>query len=955
MPPVYFLKIDGIQGGSHDPNQVDELELESVIWHESGTAPHEPATITFTARSSIASAPLFLACAEGRMLAAAVLTIRDPEDRREPIRKWRFSDVAISDYATAAGATGPIDQVTLSAEFVEALASPPLPALRLEVLRPDDLLNLEIATVNLRLEGEAGDQALVVDDPALPARLSILFPPQTIAETAYFRSSDVPEVEPAPGERPFDPPGSTGPPPRDGTARIANPSRLVFNVPAETRLPFTIEGLLDWSVLEPQVSPIAAIPPDPTDEQIAAASAIRPPEADETALELPYRLLISPNRTAEWQHRSRPFARRGRTELWHTQLATRAGQDPVQPSFASPVPLRAIWSPDYSPFDPPAPEALDPNLGLTAMAPNDRHQLVILTSAFHGYENEVELAPASSPFGDARFRLGRNIPFRLTLPFVPEPFEAELLMLSALGGWLRSRGHWTPPRQIVRDLPFRPDLRDIFRLALPARTERRGAEVPADRRVAAPLGRFVHAGEQLNLSEWVHIAAQGRDHYVRIVYEGALKPFGNRAALVKVTERKFIENGGMVAAYLVQQMFVVVREPERQFSPSDRGMPFKKVRLTTIVTPPIASPNYVVQGSRSFWVEVNTEPGNRDRFTFHGVGTDVTGQEVDFTVPMMFVSIAATGSTLSQALGKYNETKSAADLANRDLRVPGQQLAFAEPDSDPSKRNSQLVTESLNFIVDPASGGPRLLKGDVRIPQVQEILGTAAATTVRLYADFVAVGLDSASGVFAEIAKPDFTKFTEADPLGGMVASTVGVDFSADKAGGFATPNLGVSTLSRDLGPLAGDAADAVTDSFNPTSFFGTGLAMLFGSFDLAKLLPASTLGENAPKLRTNTNSIPDGKLIATELEWAPRVEDLSAGVVNFEKDHGGLTQLEVHGVIKRTVKLGGPPAPPEFSFTGTLNDFQVGVLGSIYVNFVEFSFAARSEQKPDVKVDARL
>ena len=45
----------------------------------------------------------------------------------------------------------------------------------------------------------------------------------------------------------------------------------------------------------------------------------------------------------------------------------------------------------------------------------------------------------------------------------------------------------------------------------------------------------------LDLSEWVHVAAQGRDHYVRIVYEGELRAFGHRAALVKVTERKFKE------------------------------------------------------------------------------------------------------------------------------------------------------------------------------------------------------------------------------------------------------------------------------------------------------------------------------------------------------------------------------------------------------------------------------
>ena len=102
---------------------------------------------------------------------------------------------------------------------------------------------------------------------------------------------------------------------------------------------------------------------------------------------------------------------------------------------------------------------------------------------------------------------------------------------------------------------------------------------------AQPLGIGIlqPAGPEtdLDLSEWVHVATQGRDHYVRIVYEGELLPFHNRAALVKVTERKFKEDGGrlIVAHICTSAYFIVVREPEKIFGSSDRGMPFKKVRL----------------------------------------------------------------------------------------------------------------------------------------------------------------------------------------------------------------------------------------------------------------------------------------------------------------------------------------------------------------------------------------
>src|SRR5215207_3878929 len=795
MAPVYFLKLDGIEGDSRHPEHLGELELESVAWGEFGVPPREPATVTFTAGSSKASAALFLACAEGRRIAAAVLTILDREDSRQPSRRWRFSDVAVSAYSAAGGRDGTLDRVVLRAKLVEALPPARRPALRLELLRPDDLLNLEITAVNLRLAGETDDQALVVDDPALPARLTVGFPPQTITETAYFRSSPVPAEDPPPDpiapkpppppdERDFDPPGSIGPA-RSSTGRIANPSRLGFDVSDGARLPFTIEGLLDWSALRLSVSPLAAIPPDAPDEQIAAAPAIRPPEADETALELPYRLLISPNRHVGWQHRSRPFTSRGRTELWHTRLAVATSHGAVEPTPAEPAPLRAIWSPDYSPFDPPPPDALDPHLGLTALSPNDRHQLVILTSAFHGYENEVELSLPGRLLPDAG-AAGRRIPFSLTFPYVPRPFAAEFLMLSPLGAWLRSRGEWEPPRQILRGLPFRPDLAGMFSLAAPRPLDSGVAAGLADPgRLRSQLGVFVRTGEQLDLSEWLHVAAQGRDHYVKVVYEGELKPYRNKAALVKVTERRFEESGGVVAAYQVQQMYVVVREPEKRFHADDRAMPYKKVNLTTIATPAIAFPQYVVAGSRSFWVDVNTEGGSRERFAFHGVGTDVTGARSDFTVPMMFVSIADTGDRLKQVIAAYNETTSATQLAARDVRIPGQRVAFAEPDDDPAKRNTELVTDSLNFVVDPQTGAPKLLRASVKIPQVQSLVGSDAATSIRLFEDFVAGGFDAATGVFAEIAEPAFGPLADQNSLPETVVSSLGVEFSSDKAGGF--------------------------------------------------------------------------------------------------------------------------------------------------------------------------
>ena len=101
------------------------------------------------------------------------------------------------------------------------------------------------------------------------------------------------------------------------------------------------------------------------------------------------------------------------------------------------APLRAIWSPDYNPQkfnadDPPKMGDAGTDLPvLTAMTPSDRHELVILTSAFHDFVNDD------------------------STDYVPVPIHAEQLILSPLGGWLKSRGNWKPPA------PWRPFIRFV--------------------------------------------------------------------------------------------------------------------------------------------------------------------------------------------------------------------------------------------------------------------------------------------------------------------------------------------------------------------------------------------------------------------------------------------------------------------------------------------------------------
>lgn len=870
-----------------------------------------------------------------------------------------------------------------------------------EVVRPDDLLNLRLRGVNLRLNSDDPNVPLLeIEHQERPAYLIVIFPPQTIAERAYFEAPIVvikqdpetgvpvdvdttpPNNQPPVNSPLLDAPGYVDSA-RPVVAMLGRPSRLVFEVPAGHTIPFTTEGVLDWSALNLSVNPIAAIGRDPSDEAIAAAPGIQPPQATETALELPYRLVISPTADVTWNHRPAAFTHRGRTEMWHTRMQHKTvdpnGEVHIEElSRANTASMRAIWSPDYNTTRGQDATAEDPDLQRTAMAPNDRHQIVILTSAFHGYlvKKKIDFGLAQiggfNAIGPAADNLAlgpiAQIPsailpkgsFEITVPHVPEPFEAQQVMLSPLGGWLKSRGQWEPPFAAPPPDPHPPGdiFDDIFDhigdiglpdLPQPPQPHARLFN-PAERinqNIFIP-GVIFHRDEQLDLSEWVHIATQGRDHYVRIVYEGELWPCRHRAALVKITERKFREVDNKVVAYMIQRMFIVVREPEKHFN--DRHLPYRRVRLTTLVTPDIALPDVKFGTQRSFWVEVQTATG-RAMFPFHGLARDHNDQESDFAIPMMFVSISDLPKNAATVAKYYN----AADMiTKRQANVPGQKITFAPKNKagDTTNDNTELVTETINFVVDPVEIAPRMLMAGVKIPQVNELLGTDKPTTIRYSPDYLANDFDGANGVFAEIAKLDNGAYSDLNPFAGILPQTLGAEFASKQAGGIATPNMAISTLTRELGPVAGKAADALIDSFKPEDFFGDGLAFLFGTFDLAKLIPSGPLGQNAPQMKITTVDIPGGKKITACLNWNPPLHDVDLVIAEFKKDYKQNSVFEIVGCIVKELKLDGSIlSEPTFDMTGKLTNFQVIILESVTVNFLEFGFESHSGDKMDVKV----
>lgn len=98
-------------------------------------------------------------------------------------------------------------------------------AISFRVLRPSDLVDLQISTVGLQLASFDAKPHLVPDQ-SVPARLIVTFAPQHLTEEA---TSDADGETPAPSPI---------------RALLAHESRLVFAVPDGERIPFSTVGVL---------------------------------------------------------------------------------------------------------------------------------------------------------------------------------------------------------------------------------------------------------------------------------------------------------------------------------------------------------------------------------------------------------------------------------------------------------------------------------------------------------------------------------------------------------------------------------------------------------------------------------------------------------------------------------------------------------------------------------------
>jgi len=493
--------------------------------------------------------------------------------------------------------------------------------------------------------------------------------------------------------------------------------------------------------------------------------------------------------------------------------------------------------------------------------------------------------------------------------YTPKPIQVEQLILSALGAWLKAHGEWSPPtNQVVPGSDFK-----------------------------------------LTVQEWRHLMTMGRDHFVRVVYAGYLFPFGHRASLVKITERKFqpAPDTSESTAYLRTRMFIIVRQTEKEFT--HRSLPFKSVTFKTLVTPNIADPEnppcVIIPGQKAFWIRAfNVSDNQVEDFQFHLAAVDHQDRTIEFSAPLIFVSSDISSAQVDGTVVPHYRADARSTCA-----LGGQSLAFAPPNQP---NDTSFEATSLSFNADGTISSPdgvpnfvpTLRQAQVDIPAVKQLLGKSFPSTVQWESTYTqATGTD--------IGNPGdvFLKIMPAAQL----------EFDVQKSGGLLTPNLKIGALSRAFGPIN---TEAITGSFPSKTLFPD--IQILGGINLKDILndmnfqSALGAGTQIPNLKTTRITNEQG-IEVNRATYAWSVNKISPMGDSLLLDTGLFSPRDGSAFSLQTIvdqPLDG--SSPTMSVMGALTNFDVlliptpDTLKLVKLQFNSITFTAKNDQKVDVAVN---
>ncbi len=646
-----------------------------------------------------------------------------------------------------------------------------------------------------------------------------------------------------------------------------------------------------------------------------------------TKIEVPYRLIISPNRYAHWKYLSNPkediSSISGRVALWHTQLSTKSKIngteiDEGQKEYFKTI--RAIASKGGNPFT------------VNSLDQKDRADIVDLTSNF-----KLKDDPAG------HFKL--------------EPVEVKQLMLTPLGASLNFFGKW----DYCRSAKNKFSLINWVHNATMARDHyvkvvRKG--------VLYPLG---HKAVYVKITERkFHPGKVGNTAYLR-----------QREFIVVIEPEKFHRNEDSFPEQKYQFPFNRTHIVSLVTPNLDPLREEEKLMACPADTPR-------TDGRDHFWPKVNGK-----RFLFNVLGEDLIGKTIEWSMPLIFVDETCIDNVSvykemydSQKMDINGQTVTYAEpLDNDNTALETKKLTFNTVINTPTVHNSLGVdipfyeisnidinnilkpnvldvTDALDIHVvapdeeetiqpckDKLPFAPVVEKAEIVLPAIKHLLGNE----------------QSSEFTYADIYKNH--GFDNTNPMGKFfeaVAQGIDLSFSengnGDKAGGLIKPDMSIEGLTREAAGFIGGGADLDSaNQFDPAKFFGNAEdgPKLFGIFNLFQILEKFDI-DGAPKFITKTLNNIDKEEKKIKLEWHPKLKSYPSSSAPTPAIFDPIDN-DMDIAVEMTVKSSINPNPSMDMYC-KINQFNINIIGTedlhfLTLKFDKIEFKSTSGKKPEVDV----
>jgi hypothetical protein len=458
-----------------------------------------------------------------------------------------------------------------------------------------------------------------------------------------------------------------------------------------------------------------------------------------------------------------------------------------------------------------------------------------------------------------------------------------------------------------------------------------------------------------DIADWHHIMSLGRDSYVRVVERFHLAPFCHRVVVVPVTERLPLTTApgpGTIPPETVDGLLTVTRlvpiTPVVDYTGAEAtavysalgtmmNIPFRTVRLTDPVIPPIADPPL----DRA---SIVTTPQG-DPLMFHVVAEDLSGASVEMSLPMVLVPDGQDPTSYNSlpvapaVLGGQNVAFVGAPGAVRTV------LAQGDCSVQPVDTMSFTVQPPPGTVQPPPGGRnypflPLLDQAVVRVPAASAVTGGPAAEWIISYHPaYLSGGIDPATN-----RGTVFAKVTNSPPP---------LALGAGSAGGLAAPQLQIDGLSRTLGPVTGAQLPAgdgpgplMSGQFDPTTLLASlEDAVLFGFIRLSDIL------EKIEDFDPSSHQVPAfvrtqlADSIRTTFTWNPPLQSTPALPTPGLAIDASTAALSLSVTIE--APLGAPSqAPPTSDISGELTSITLTFVGAVVVTIDRLAFHARHGSK---------